>query len=156
ASATLVVFSELHGGGPSWRLVGPPGARTLSLAGVWALAFSQPLFAFVLARWFWRLGIWGIFLRRVAGLDLALAPAHPDRAAGLGFLGTTPHGFAIVVFALSTVLAGAWGNSYLHRGVDPMVHRNAFIVFVVLAEIMLLAPLLAFVGPLQKAKHLGQ
>jgi len=66
AIAIAAVLADLHDGKPSWRSVGPAGAQTISLAGVWALAFSQPLFVFVLARWLWRLVIWGIFLRQVS------------------------------------------------------------------------------------------
>ena len=153
AIAIAAVFADLHDGKPSWRSVGPPGAQRISLAGAWALVFSQPLFVFILARWLWRLVIWGIFLRRVARLDLALVPAHPDAAGGLGFLARSPQAFEIVVFALSAVLAATWADAYFHHGIDLRVHRTQFVLFVVLNELLLLAPLLTFLGPLQRCKH---
>jgi len=98
--------------------------------------------------------IWAIFLRRVAGLDLAIVPEHPDGAGGLDFLSVSPQAFSIFVFALASVLAGAWGNAFLHEGVNPAVHRNAFVAFVVLNVVILVAavvPLPKLLGQLAKA-----
>jgi hypothetical protein len=95
------------------------------------------------------------WLRHVARLDLAIAPAHPDGAGGLGFLSATPQVFGIVVFALSVVLAAAWGDAYLQRGVDPRTHVQAFAAFVVFNVLLYLTPLLAFTGPLANARRVA-
>ena len=47
---------------------------------------SIPIFQFLTLRWLYRLLLWFLFLWRVSRLDLRLAPSHPDRAGGLGFL----------------------------------------------------------------------
>ena len=47
------------------------------------------MFQFVLARWAFRLIVWGSFLADMARMNLRLTPTHPDLAGGLGFLGRT-------------------------------------------------------------------
>jgi hypothetical protein len=49
------------------------------------IIFSNTLFAFLLLRWLWRLCVWGLLLRELAGLELRLVEAHPDGHGGLGF-----------------------------------------------------------------------
>ena len=48
---------------------------------------SNPILQFLLLRWFYRLAIWARFLWQVSRIQLSLIPTHPDRNAGLGFLG---------------------------------------------------------------------
>ena len=45
---------------------------------------SVPLFQFILLRWYFRIFIWARFLWQVSRIDLAYAPAHPDRLGGSG------------------------------------------------------------------------
>lgn len=71
----------------TWYASIKDGQRHYSLAGYWYGYVSIPVFQFLLARWFFRIFIWARFLWQVSRLDLFLVPTHPDRAAGLGFLG---------------------------------------------------------------------
>jgi hypothetical protein len=152
-ASTAFLQGELGSGEPSWRSIGAGEARSLSLAGWWAMLASAPLFVFVLLRWLWRLVMWTVLLWRIATLDLAIAAGHPDGAGGLGFLSLAPLPFLTVVFALSVALAGAWGTAYLHRGVDPRVHLGALAIFVGLAALLLLIPVFAFLWPLARARR---
>jgi len=65
------------------------------------------LFLFLVLRWIWRFLLWSQLLFRISRLPLRLAPLHPDRSAGLGFLSIYPSIFAGFVFALSCVVAAS-------------------------------------------------
>src|SRR5262249_692825 len=56
-------------------------------------AVSLPITHFTLLRWYLRLLIWFRFLWQVSRLNLHLVPTHPDRAAGLAFLGKSTYAF---------------------------------------------------------------
>ena len=88
----------------------------LSLAGWWRLLVSQPLFTIVQIAWMWRIAVWGRFLYGVSHLELKLIPGHPDRAAGLGFLGGSLRVFLLPAFALAIPLAGAIAQEILRGG----------------------------------------
>ncbi|MGA3210873.1 MAG: hypothetical protein ABSD20_06160, partial [Terriglobales bacterium] len=85
----------------SWRMIGPDGHRSLSLAGWWFITVSEPIFAFILFRFIYRLGLWWRLLWQTSRLDLDLDAAHPDGAAGLGFLGLTLPAAQEAAFAIS-------------------------------------------------------
>ena len=91
----------------------PEGASRLTLAGRWYVFVSLPLFNFILFRWVHRLVVWGRFLRRVARLELQLTAAHPDRAGGLGFLGTSCLSLAPLLIAANAVLARETGMDFI-------------------------------------------
>ncbi len=56
------------------------------LAAAWYWFVCLPIFRFLMFRWAWRLAFWWVLLWRLASMDLDLAPDHPDRAGGLGYL----------------------------------------------------------------------
>ncbi len=51
---------------------------------------ARPIFLALLLGWLWRLILLCVLFHRIARLDLALVPTHPDRDGGLGFLEATP------------------------------------------------------------------
>jgi hypothetical protein len=81
-----------------------PGSL-LTWAGLWYHCIAVPILQFFMFRWLWRLFIWTLFLRDLSRLDLDLVATHPDRAAGLGFLGGAHLTLAIFPFAFSCVLS---------------------------------------------------
>src|SRR5262245_44091016 len=62
--------------GNSW--FGVPGETRSqpALAGWWYMFVSIPLTQFLFLRWLWRIGIWTMFLSRLARLNLQLQPHH--------------------------------------------------------------------------------
>lgn len=70
---------------PMWHRLAPDSEQ-LSAAGWWFALVSLPLLLTLLLGWVWRLALWTRFLYGLARLDLELVPAHPDRAAGIGFI----------------------------------------------------------------------
>ena len=81
-------------GAASWYATPDAAQMHLTPAGYWYVFVSVPLFQFILLRWYFRFFLWFWFLWRVSRLNLRLRPIHPDRAAGLGFLGGSIDAFA--------------------------------------------------------------
>ena len=110
------------------------------------------LFAFPLAL---GLCLWASFLFRVSRIDLELTPTHPDRAGGLGFLGWGLICFALVLMAVSAVMSGGFAYEIIHRGSSLANLKYHVIVFVVLAIVVLHAPLLFFTPRLARCRIRG-
>ena len=89
---------------PTWYAM-PGGRWNLTPAGGWYVFVSIPILQFLLLRWYLRLFIWFRFLWQVSRTDLNLIPTHPDRCAGLAFLGRSSYAFGPVLFAQGAMLA---------------------------------------------------
>jgi hypothetical protein len=126
----------------TWERVG----GTITPSGWWYILVSLPILLFFLFRWIWIYLLWAWFLFRVSRLDLELTPTHPDRAGGLGFLGWGLASFSLVLMAVSAVLSGGFAREIIHRGSSLDSLKYHVMVFVVLAIVVLHAPLLAFAG----------
>ncbi len=94
----------------------PGGRWQLTPAGFWYVFISVPLLQFILLRWYLRFFIWFRFLWQVSRIDLHLIPTHPDRAAGLAFLGKSVYAFGPILFAQGAMLAGVVASRVLYRG----------------------------------------
>ena len=116
----------------------------LSLPGYWYAWVSLPIFQFILLRWYLRFLNWFLFLWRVSRLDLHLLPAHPDRAGGLGFLGTGSYAFAPILFAQGTLLASFLANRIFYQGQNLLSFKPTVAGFVVFFLVVVLAPLSRF------------
>jgi hypothetical protein len=127
----------------------------LTLPGFWYAWVSLPLFQFILLRWYLRFFIWFQFLWRVSRLDLHLLPAHPDRAGGLGFLGTGSYAFAPILFAQGTLLAAFLANRIFYDGQNLLSFKPNIAVFVGFFLVVILAPLLVFTPQIVAAKRRG-
>jgi len=136
-----------------WAVEGEGVARHLGFGGWWLLLVARPLYVVLLLAWLWRVVLLFVLMRRIARLDLAIVPTHPDRAGGLGFVERFPKGFSAVVFAIAAVLASSWGHDVLYHGVSVVDLRGSMIAFVVLVVVLFLAPYLVFVGPLLNVKR---
>jgi hypothetical protein len=122
----------------------PPSERGFHFGVLWFSFVSRPLYLLALLAWVWRLGILGWAFSRIARLDLALAPTHPDRVGGLGFLERLPTGFAPLLLAITVPVAGLWGHQAAHHGLDVNSLRAPAAALVLLNLAIALAPMLAF------------
>jgi hypothetical protein len=127
---------------------GPSG-----FAGFWFDWVLRPVFTVLLLAWLWRLLLAFVLCARLARLDLALVPTHPDGAGGLGFLESLPFAFSPVVFAISAVLASRWAHDVVYHDVHVAALRMPMIAFGVVALVLFLAPLLPWQRPLAAAKR---
>ena len=99
----------------TWYAAVVDGQHGFTPAGYWYAYVSIPVFQFLLLRWYFRIFIWARFLWRVSRMDLHLVPTHPDRAAGLGFLGGTRRIYAVVAVS-RRLLAGQIANYIFYEG----------------------------------------
>jgi hypothetical protein len=86
-------------------------------------------------------------------MRLSLVPTHADRAAGLGFLGDLPYAFSPLSFAMACVLAAQWGHAAIFHAVELETFVVPLAAFVIVTTPVVLAPLLAFSGPLTAARR---
>ena len=131
------------------------GHRQYSPAGYWYAYVSIPVFQFLLARWFFRIFIWARFLWQVSRLDLHLVPTHPDRAAGLGFLGGSAAAFMPLLLSQGALLAGLIANLIFHEGKTLLDFKPEIVSAVVFLLLLVLGPLCVFAPRLAQAKRQG-
>lgn len=128
------------------------GRSRLTLAGWWYALWSWlPLFLFL--RWSWRYLVWCWLMLRLSRLDLQLVATHPDRTAGLAFVGFGHTAFSTVGFAASSMVAGAVGTRVLHEAVPLATFQWPLAAFVALAVVVGVVPLTVFWRPLRRAKE---
>ena len=156
----LVIFSTVFlrlefSGSSTWQILVSPSGVTRTMAGWWHVFVSLPMFQFLTVRWLWRYLIWCWLLWRISRLDLQLIPTHPDRAAGLGFLGEAQAKFGIIVLALSSILSSHWGEEILFGVASLADYKMMILVYVVLVLLVLLGPLLVFSFRLFEVKRRG-
>ena len=134
--------------GSSWEGTVVTGEVVLSWAGEVARFVSNPVFAFLVLRWLWRFFVWTVLLYRISRLPLQLAPLHPDRSAGLGFLSIYPGVFKGFVFALSCVFASTMLKDLAVERHSSETVWIALAIWVAVVLVLFLGPLLVFVAPL--------
>lgn len=133
----------------------PGGRWHLTPAGYWYVFVSLPIAQFILLRWYLRLFIWFRFLWHVSRIELNLIATHPDRCAGLAFLGRSSYMFGPILFAQGAMLAGVVASRVLYRGESLMSFKMQIGGFIVLFVLAVFAPLLMFTPQMACAKRKG-
>lgn len=139
---------------PTWYAM-PGGRWNLTPAGYWYVFVSIPIVQFILLRWYLRLFIWFRFLWHVSRIDLNLISTHPDRCAGLGFVGKSSYAFGPILFAQGAMLAGVIASRVLYQRESLLSFKlpvGGFVAFFVLA---ILGPLLMFTPRMARARRQG-
>ena len=145
----VAAFSNSFDQNPVWqKTVGL--APAFSPAGWWYALVSVPLLLILLLGWMWRLALWARLLWLIAQLDLRLMASHPDRAAGLVFVGYSVRAFSVVALALATIIAGRSAHIVVLGGTLPTQYFifNGGLLLAVVA--LFVAPLLVFTPTLMK------
>lgn len=139
----------------SWLALVPHDSSTATWAGMWLHWVSMPLYTFLLLRWLWRILLWTGLLMRVSRSKMRLIPTHPDRAAGLAFLGEVHVAFGTIIMPVAASVA-ARGVQWVQLGGFTLEGlRNAVIAFVVITLAIVIGPLLIFMPKLFLAKRRG-
>ena len=128
---------------PAWHRSGGFGPL-YSPAGWWHILVSLPLLLMLILGWMSRVALWARLLWLISRIDLRLVASHPDRAAGLAFVGHSLRAFSLVAVALVTIVAGRSASVALHGGSLPISHllNSAALLFGTAA--VFIAPLLIF------------
>jgi hypothetical protein len=140
---------------PTWYAMAEPRHLHLTLAGYWYVWVSIPIFQFILLRWYVRLVIWFRLLWQISRLNLHLSAAHPDRAGGIGFLGTSSYAFAPILFAQSALLSGLIATRVVYEGRDLLSFKMEAAGFVVFFVLIILGPLVMFAPLLDRTQRKG-
>jgi hypothetical protein len=133
----------------------PGGRWHLTPAGYWYVFVSIPILQFLLLRWYMRLFIWFRFLWQVSRIDLNLIPTHPDRSAGLAFLGKSAYAFGPILFAQGAMLAGLVASRVLYMGESLLSFKLQIAGFIAFFVLAILSPLLMFSPRMSRAKRKG-
>jgi len=141
---------------PTWYAMPTADGFNLSLAGMWFVFLSLPLFQFLLLRWYFRLFIWARFLWQVSRIPLNLTPTHPDRTGGLGFLADTVYAFIPLLMAHGALVAGNLANHIFHLGSTLPEYQGIVAVMVAFLLIVVLGPLFVFTPQLAEVKRTGK
>jgi hypothetical protein len=147
--------SQVAMGGPTWYATPDATHLNLTLAGYWFAFVSIPLFQFILLRWYMRFMIWFWFLWRVSRLHLHLTAAHPDRAGGIGFLGTVSYAFGPILFAQGALVAGVIADRVLYDGQSLLSFKLEAAAWIGLFVLIIFCPLAMFTAQLSRTKRRG-
>ncbi len=142
------------GNSSSWKSLTLSGGGT-SLAGFWHQFVAIPFFQFFFWRWLWRLTIWTCFLYDMSRLNLNLVATHPDQAGGLGFLGTAHSFLGIFSFGMGAVLSAEAGFRIFWGDATIQSFELIFVSYLVLNELLFVAPLLVFSSHLLRTRLEG-
>ena len=138
--------------GVSDALRGIPAAASSGVAYVWYVLLVVPVYGFLFARAIWRWLVWSRLLFQVSRIDLRLAPTHPDRAGGLGFVSEPVYAAAVVGFALSAGMITRWRSRAQLAGVSIKEFSPNFAVLLVAAMVLAIGPLFFFYVPAFRAR----
>jgi hypothetical protein len=139
----------------TWYATPVEAGSTLTLGGWWFALVSLPVFQFLLLRWYFRIAVWVRFLWHVSRLRLDLAPTHPDRLGGLGFLSNVAYAFIPLATAHGALVAGWIANRIFHLGARLLDFKVEIGVLLGLLLLLVFGPLLVFSRSLAQAKRAG-
>jgi len=139
---------------PTWYAM-PGGRWHLTPAGYWYVFVSIPVVQFILLRWYLRFFIWFRFLWHVSRINLNLISTHPDRCAGLAFLGKSAYAFGPILFAQGAMLAGVVASRVLYQKESLLSFKLQIGGFVAFFVFVILGPLLMFTPKMARAKRRG-
>jgi hypothetical protein len=135
--------------------VRPVPFEEVSLAGWWRTLVSQPLYLMLLLGWISRIVMWSRFLYGVSRLKLDLDPAHPDHAAGLGFVGGSVSAFVALAFTLPIPIVGVVAQEIFYGNSNIMQFRFAIASVVIIEGLIFTAPLLVLSPTLLRERRKG-
>jgi hypothetical protein len=137
----------------SWYARGAAGGEGLSIAGLWLVLVSLPIFQFLLARWYFRLFVWARFLWHVARIEIRILPTHPDGVGGLAFLGGVAFAMAPLAAAHGALLAGVLAQDIFFAHAILTEYKVQVLAMVVFMLCLVVGPLLVFTPQLATAKR---
>jgi len=92
----------------------------------------------------------------VARLQLKLVPTQPDRAGGLGFIGSATEGFWVMMIAHGTIVAAVIVHGMLFGGMTLPQYKLDIYALWAVTLLWIVVPLLPFAPVLHRAKRAGK
>jgi hypothetical protein len=139
----------------TWFARSGDGQSGVTGAGLWLQWVSNPLLQFLIVRWYYRIFIWAHFLWQVSRIDLALIPTHPDRNAGLGFLGGSAYALSPLLLAHGAAVAGYAASLIFYENASLADFKLEIVSLVTVLIAIVVGPLSVFAPKILGAKRKG-
>ena len=139
----------------AWAAEGAQTVARLTPAGWYYILVSQLIYQFLVGICLWKWLLWTFFVFRLSRMKLQLMVSHPDKHAGMGFLGMSTLAFAPVAFAITAAVGATWRYEILYTGAHLMSFKLPAIVLLVLVVLIAVGPLLFFVPKLAPLRRKG-
>jgi hypothetical protein len=152
AYAWLGLHRSSSAGLSSWTHARTGANVPQSPADWWFLCVSMPLLLFGWFLWLWRLGVWTYLLFRISRLGLRVLATHPDGAGGLNFVNVSMRRFAVLIFAISSILCASIGEEIVFNGARLKSYELELASFFLVCLAVTLGPLLVFTPTLIRSK----
>lgn len=123
-----------------------------SLLMIWYNWVSMPIFIFVWLRWVWRQGAWAYLLFKISRMRLRLVATHPDHAGGLAFVSVGQRRFAVLVFAISSLISASIAQEIIFGGAHLRAFEPELTAFFFVCVLVVMGPLLVFTPQMIQAK----
>jgi len=136
----------------TWNNPGSAMAASSAPVEFWYLWVSMPLFTFFWIRWIWRQGVWASLLFKISRLDLRVTSTHGDHAGGLAFVAVGQRRFALLVFAIGSVISASIGEEVLFAGASVSAFESEVVALFLICIAIVMGPLMPFTAPLIRAK----
>jgi hypothetical protein len=151
----LVFWKNLNQSDVSSSWIFNSGLKSLSVSGSWYYYISIPVYQFLFFRMIWRYILWCIFMWKISRMNLNIYATNPDLSAGLGFLGYSLVGYALLGSVQSCVISGEIANSIAFRG-DILKDNTILIISSIISiSFIYFFPSLFFVRKLFEVKLKG-
>lgn len=147
-SVKLVAFVQSEPRDMWFAIASSPEASRMTVAGAWAGYAVHMVLFYLTLRWLWLFSLWYRFLFGVSRLPIRLYPAHPDRAAGLWFLGWSIAACAPLIFAWSASLSSVAANRMIHAGVHLVDFAPVGVALLAFVLVVFVLPYVVIFGPL--------
>lgn len=151
----IVRRTDIAAGAAAWYSSSSKSGPVLTIGGFYYAYVSLPIVQFILLRWYYRLFIWGRFLRQTARLGLRLVPTHADRVGGLGFLMTGTQAFTFFAMAHGMLLTAWLATPVIVRRAPLPGFKAEIAAVVVFVLVLTVSPLLWYIPVLARTKRRG-
>ncbi len=146
-----LTFNERTGLASLWAVEG----AHLTPAGLYYALVSRFIYQFLVGLGLWKWMLWTFFIFKMSRMKLQLRASHPDKHAGLGFLGMSVVAFAPVALAISAAVGATWRHEILYDGARLMSFKFPAIALLILAMLVAVGPLVLFVPKLAALRRKG-
>lgn len=127
-----------------WSRLGGPLDGPLSWAGAWMHIAVGAMLVFLVLRWLLRFLVWTLLLWKLSRMPLDLVATHPDRAAGLGFIGNYPTLFVGLVLGFGTPIGAKLLNGAFHGHTTSDDLTSVLALWVTVVLVVFVCPVLVF------------
>jgi hypothetical protein len=127
-----------------WSRLGGTLDGPLSWAGAWMHIAVGAGLVFLLLRWLLRFLVWTLLLWKLSRMPLDLVATHPDRAAGLGFVGNYPTLFVGLVLGFGTPIGAKLLNGAFHGHTTSDELTSVLALWITVVLVVFVCPVLVF------------